>query len=154
MKTTLSISPLKLTYLVTKTPTVSPLHHYKIKSVTFTPKIQVKYKFGHDDNWNETTVTSRAGRSTKKYPNYWNKSSDGSEKFMNFGKINQPQILDQRSGSGTLKNRTNLNNTPTNPNYVLVVSRWSKTFKLIVLSCSSIQSCDTKNNMTKKFYRC
>ena len=45
------------------------------------------------------------------------KSPDGSEKFINFDKINQLQILDKKSDSDTLENGTNLKNTPNNSGY-------------------------------------
>ena len=62
----------------------------KIKSVKITPKIQVRYKLNHDNNCNEATVISRAGKATGKYPNCRNvKSLDGSEKFINLDKLHQ-----------------------------------------------------------------
>ena len=82
----------------------------KRKSVKITPKIQVRYRFNHD-NWNEATVINRASKATGKYPNCWNvKSSNGSEKFINFEKIHQPQIFDKKStNSDNLEHETNLN---------------------------------------------
>ena len=44
----------------------------KKKAVKITPKIQVKYKFNHDDNCNKATVINRASKVTGKYPSCWN----------------------------------------------------------------------------------
>ena len=88
----------------------------KRTSVKNTPKIHVRYKFNHDDNWNEAKLINRATKATGKYANCWNvKSTDASEKFINFDKIHQLQILNKNStNSDNLEHETNLVNIPYN----------------------------------------
>ena len=129
MKAMLRTSKLKLTAPVIQKVSVPPHNEHSIlvdmpyhqpnhqdkhsttaskrKSVKITPKIQVRYK---------STVINRVGKATGKYPNCWNvTSSDGSEKFINFDKIPQLQILNKKStNSDNLEDETNLSNVPNN----------------------------------------